>query len=80
MSNDNRLFRAISVPWMSADPINCTISEGRGLSNVFDSEFAVDRSGRTTIDMSGFQFIGLIRGAFAGWGKIAYLILVERTV
>jgi hypothetical protein len=77
MSNDERLFQEISVPWMSADPIACTISEGRGLSHVFENERAVDRLGGATIDMTGFEFVGLFRGAFAGMNAIAWLVFVR---
>jgi len=74
---DNQVFRAVTVPWMSADPINCVVSQGRGISNVFDDERSVEPRGRNTIDMTGWKFVGLLRGAVAGWGTIAWLVFVR---
>ncbi len=75
---DDQLFRAITVPWMSADPINCVVSEGRGISNIFDDERLVEPLGRNTIDMTGWKFAGLLRAELAGVGLVAFLVFQRR--
>jgi hypothetical protein len=75
---DDQLFRAVIVPWMSADPVACVVSEGRGLTNLFDDERVVEPLGRTSVDMTGWQFVGLLRGEFAGMNTIAWLVFAKR--
>jgi hypothetical protein len=75
---DDQLFRAITVPWMSADPVNCVVSEGRGISNIFDNERLVEPLCRNTIDMEGWCCVGLLRAEIAGVGLVAFLVLERR--
>ena len=75
---DHQMFRAITVPWMSADPINCVVSQGRGISNVFDDERSVEPLGRNTIDMTDWKFVGLLRAHVAGMNDIAFLVFSRK--
>jgi hypothetical protein len=54
------------------------VSEGRGLTNLFDDERVVEPLGRTSIDMTGWAFVGLLRGEFAGMNTITWLVFVQK--
>ena len=71
---DDQLFRAITVPWLSADPINCVASQGKGITNLFDDERLIEPLGKNAIDMTGWKFVGLLSGDVPGLGTLSWIV------
>jgi hypothetical protein len=72
------LYAAITIPWLSQDPVSVVLSGGQGFGNVFDDETLINADAGDRIDMIGWEFIGLWQAAFPGLNMIAWLVFRKR--
>jgi hypothetical protein len=76
MSKDTDwVYRAVTCPWLSADPVNLVVSTGRGFNNIFDDERAVDGS---DLELDEHEFVAIWQASFPGFNKIAWCVFRKR--
>ena len=44
------LYAAITVPWLSQNPVNLALSTGRGFNNIFGTERVIAPDARDALD------------------------------
>jgi hypothetical protein len=71
-------YAAITIPWLSQDPVNVVLSGEQGFGNVFDDEKLINADAGDRIDMIGWDFVGLWQAAFPGPNMIAWLVFRKR--
>lgn len=76
--DSDTLYRAISVPWMSPEPVNLVAYSGFGFDSVFDEWNTIESTGRCSLRMDGWQFVGLLPTEFLLWHPIYWLIFRKR--
>jgi hypothetical protein len=76
--NSDWSYAAITIPWLSQDPVNVVLSGGQGFGNVFDDERPLNPDAGDRIDMIGWEFVGLWQAAFPGLNMIAWLVFRKR--
>jgi hypothetical protein len=67
-------YAAVTIPWLSQDPVNVVFTSGRGFGNVFDNERVVATEARHTLNLCGWEFVALWRHEFPGWNMIAWAV------
>jgi hypothetical protein len=72
------LYTAITIPWLSQDPVAVVFSSGQGFCNVFDNERRVEADASNSLAMEGWEFVGLWQAAFPGLNMIAWVVFRKR--
>ena len=72
------LYAAITIPWLSQDPVAVVFSGCQGFCNVFDNERRVESDASNSLAMQGWEFVGLWQAAFPGLNMIAWVVFRKR--
>ena len=72
------LYAAITIPWLSRDPVAVVFSSGQGFCNVFDNERRVEPNASDSLAMQEWEFVGFWQAAFPGLNMIAWVVFRKR--
>ena len=72
------LYAAITIPWLSQDPVAVVVSSGQGFCNVFDNERRVEPNASDSLAMQEWEFVGFWQAAFPGLNMMAWVVFRNR--
>jgi hypothetical protein len=72
-------YRAISIPWASGSDTSSSVidASGRTFGEIFFNLDVVEPHEAGNMDIQGWQCVGALRGDFAGWGVIMWLVFTR---
>ena len=57
--DSDRLYRAITVPWLSRDPVNLVENSGFGFANIFDETNELMPVARSSLRSEDWEFVAV---------------------